>query len=215
MPPPCPPPARRPNRFSRRPCHPIHNQVIAADMNEPAESIPPPTLWEIFLEFLLIGAISFGGGIVAYQKILLTEKRRWLNDDEFMACLAISQTMPGLNAVNIAVLTGDRLRGVLGSIVASVGLLLPGVAFVLVIGILYLKNTDHHLANLLLAGVAAAATGLLSAITYRLGHRQFNHFKSLLVVFASFFLMSIMSLSLPMVLLIMVPISLLLFRPKA
>ena len=186
-----------------------------ADMNEPAESIPPPSLWEIFLEFLLIGAISFGGGIVAYQKILLTEKRRWLNDDEFMACLAISQTMPGLNAVNIAVLTGDRLRGVLGSIVASVGLLLPGVAFVLVIGILYLKNTDHHLANLLLAGVAAAATGLLSAITYRLGHRQFNHFKSLLIVFASFYLMSIMSLSLPMVLLIMVPISLLLFRPKA
>ena len=215
MPSPCPPPARQPDRFSHRPRHPIHNQVIAADMNEPAESIPPPSLWEIFLEFLLIGAISFGGGIVAYQKILLTEKRHWLNDDEFMACLAISQTMPGLNAVNIAVLTGDRLRGVLGSIVASVGLLLPGVVFVLVIGILYLKNTDHHLANLLLAGVAAAATGLLSAITYRLGHRQFNHFKSLLVVFASFFLMSIMSLSLPMVLLIMVPISLLLFRPKA
>ena len=184
-------------------------------MNEPAEPIPPPSLWDIFLEFLLIGAISFGGGIVAYQKILLTEKRRWLNDDEFMACLAISQTMPGLNAVNIAVLTGDRLRGVLGALAAAIGLLLPGVTFVLVAGILYLKNTDHHLANLLLAGVAAAATGLLSAITYRLGHRQFNHFKSLLIVFASFYLMSIMSLSLPMVLLIMVPISLLLFRPKA
>ena len=184
-------------------------------MNEPAESIPPPSLWEIFLEFLLTGAISFGGGIVAYQKILLTEKRRWLNDDEFMACLAISQTMPGLNAVNIAVLTGDRLRGVLGALAAAIGLLLPGVTFVLVAGILYLKNTDHHLANLLLAGVAAAAAGLLSAITYRLGHRQFNHFKSLLIVFASFYLMSIMSLSLPMVLLIMVPISLLLFRPKA
>ena len=184
-------------------------------MNEPAEPIPPPSLWDIFLEFLLIGAISFGGGIVAYQKILLTEKRRWLNDDEFMACLAISQTMPGLNAVNIAVLTGDRLRGVLGALAAAIGLLLPGVTFVLVAGILYLKNTDHHLANLLLAGVAAAATGLLSAITYRLGHRQFNHFKSLLIVFASFYLMSIMSLSLPMVLLIMVPISLLLCRPKA
>jgi chromate transporter len=184
-------------------------------MNEPAEPIPPPSLWDIFLEFLLIGAISFGGGIVAYQKILLTEKRRWLNDDEFMACLAISQTMPGLNAVNIAVLTGDRLRGVLGALAAAIGLLLPGVTFVLVAGILYLKNTDHHLANLLLAGVAAAATGLLSAITYRLGHRQFNHFKSLLIVFASFYLMSIMKLSLPMVLLIMVPISLLLFRPKA
>lgn len=183
-------------------------------MNDTPEQSPKPSLSVIFFEFLFIGAISFGGGIVAYQKILLTEKRRWLSDDEFMACLAISQTMPGLNAVNIAVLTGDRLRGVLGSIVAAVGLLLPGASFVLAMGILYLQNTDHELANLLLAGIAAAATGLLSAITYRLGHRQFNQFKSLLVVIASFYLMSIVNLSLPMVLLIMVPISLLLFRPK-
>jgi hypothetical protein len=98
-------------------------------MNEIADQPVNPSLWEIFYEFLLIGAISFGGGIVAYQKILLTEKRHWLNDDEFMACLAISQTMPGLNAVNIAVLTGDKLRGVLGAIVAAVGLLIPGICF--------------------------------------------------------------------------------------
>lgn len=183
-------------------------------MNEMAEPQLRPRLWEIFVEFLLIGAISFGGGIVAYEKILLTEKRRWLNDDEFMACLAISQTMPGLNAVNIAILAGDRLRGVLGAILAPVGLLIPGTTFVLVMGVLFLKHTDQPLANLLLAGVAAAATGLLAAITYRLGQKQFNHFKSLVVVIATFYLMSILTLSLPMVLLIMVPIALLLFRPK-
>jgi chromate transporter len=43
-------------------------------MNEIADQPVNPSLWEIFYEFLLIGAISFGGGIVAYQKILLTEK---------------------------------------------------------------------------------------------------------------------------------------------
>lgn len=182
------------------------------DIEKPAHT---PSLAEIFREFLLIGAISFGGGIVAYQKILLTEKRRWLNDDEFMACLAISQTMPGLNAVNIAVLAGDRLRGMPGSIAAALAILLPGTAFVLIMGTLYLENPGHPLANLLLAGVAAAATGLLSAITYRLGRKQLNHFKSLLIVISSFYLMSIVKLSLPMVLLIMVPIALLIFRPKS
>lgn len=184
-------------------------------MNEIADQPVNPSLWEIFYEFLLIGAISFGGGIVAYQKILLTEKRHWLNDDEFMACLAISQTMPGLNAVNIAVLTGDKLRGVLGAILAAVGLLIPGISFVLVMGTLYLGNSNQPLANMVLACVGAAATGLLSAITYRLGRKQFNHFKSLLVVIASFYLMSILSLSLVMVLLIMVPIALILFHPKS
>lgn len=158
---------------------------------------------------------QFWGGVVAYQKILLTEKRCWLSDDEFMACLAISQTMPGLNAVNIAVLTGDKLRGVLGSILAAVGLLIPSISFALVMGTLYLGNSNQPLANLTLACVGAAATGLLSAITYRLGRKQFNHFKSLLVVIASFYLMSILRLSLITVLLIMIPIALILFHPKS
>ncbi len=184
-------------------------------MAEIPEKCPKPSLWEIFLEFLLIGAVSFGGGIVAYQKILLTEKKMWLSDDEFMASLAISQTMPGLNAVNIAVLAGDRLRGVLGSFAAAFGLLIPGCAFVLVAGILYLRNTDQPLANLLLAGVAAAATGLLSAVTYRLGKKQLTHPRALLIVIASFYMMSFLSFSLPTVLLIMAPIAIFMYRPKA
>lgn len=173
-----------------------------------------PSLWEIFIEFLIIGAVSFGGGIVAYQKILLTEKKKWLNDDEFMAALAISQTMPGLNAVNLAVLAGDRLRGVAGSMAAAVGLLIPGCSFVLVVGLVYLKNANHPDANLLLAGVAAAATGLLAAITYKLGRRQFIEPKRLAILVCTFVLMSIVNLSLPVVLLIMAPVALYLFRPK-
>lgn len=175
---------------------------------------PQPSLWEIFIEFLIIGAVSFGGGIVAYQKILLTEKRKWLNDDEFMAALAISQTMPGLNAVNLAVLAGDRLRGSLGALAAATGLLMPGCAFVMVVGLIYLKNADHPDANMVLGGVAAAATGLLAAITYRLGQRQFTEIKRLAILVATFILMSIVNLSLPLVLLIMAPIAIFLFRPK-
>jgi chromate transporter len=182
----------------------------------PSGGVPAdkPSLWEIFFEFFIIGALSFGGGIVAYQKILLTEKRKWLTDDEFMAALAISQTMPGLNAVNLAVLAGDRLRAGPGSLAAAIGLLIPGCAFVLVVGLIYLKNADHPDANLILAGVAAAATGLLAAITYRLGQRQFIEPKRLLILVATFLLMSIVNLSLPVVLLIMAPVAIFVFRPK-
>ncbi len=178
------------------------------------EPVAKPTLRELFFEFLIIGAVSFGGGIVAYQKILLTEKKRWLTDDEFMAALAISQTMPGLNAVNLAVLSGDKLRGVLGAISATVGLLLPGCTFVMVVGLIYLEGADHPMANLILGGVAAAATGLLSAITYKLGHKQFRELKALIILMATFVLMSIVSLSLPMVLLIVAPIAIYVYRPR-
>jgi len=179
-----------------------------------AQTTAKPSLWELFFEFMLIGAVSFGGGIIAYEKILLTEKKRWLTDDEFMAALAISQTMPGLNAVNLAVLSGDKLRGVLGSIAATVGLLIPGCAFVMVVGLIYLQNANHPMANLILGGVAAAATGLLSAITYKIGHKQFTEIKALIILVATFILMSIVSLSLPMVLAIIAPIAIFLYRPK-
>ena len=170
-------------------------------------------LWDIFLEFLIIGAISFGGGIIAYERILLVEKRKWLNADEFMAYLAISQTMPGLNSVNLAVLTGDFLRGVTGSVCAVLGLLLPGSAFILGIGILYSSNSNHPMANTILAGIAAAATGLLAAITYRIGGDHWRHMKSLAIVLATFVLMSLFKLSLLAVLAIMAPIALYLYRP--
>ncbi|MDH6301003.1 chromate transporter [Polynucleobacter sphagniphilus] len=170
-------------------------------------------LWDIFLQFLIIGAISFGGGIIAYERILLVEKRKWLNADEFMAYLAISQTMPGLNSVNLAVLTGDFLRGVTGSVCAVLGLLLPGSTFILGIGILYSSNSNHPMANIILAGIAAAATGLLAAITYRIGGDHWRHMKSLAIVLATFVLMSLFKLSLLAVLAIMAPIALYVYRP--
>lgn len=182
--------------------------------NSGHETANKPSLWELFFEFLIIGAVSFGGGIIAYEKILLTEKKRWLSDDEFMAALAISQTMPGLNAVNLAVLSGDKLRGVMGSIAATLGLLIPGCTFVMVVGLIYLENANHPTANLILGGVAAAATGLLSAITYKIGHKQFKEFKALVILIVTFILMSIVSLSLPVVLAIVAPIAIYLYRPK-
>lgn len=189
----------------------------SVDDQLPSQGAPTtarPSLWELFFEFMLIGAVSFGGGIIAYEKILLTEKKRWLTDDEFMAALAISQTMPGLNAVNLAVLSGDKLRGVLGSIAATVGLLIPGCAFVMVVGLIYLQNANHPMANLILGGVAAAATGLLSAITYKIGHKQFIEIKALIILVTTFILMSIVSLSLPLVLAIIAPIAIFLYRPR-
>ncbi len=174
----------------------------------------PPTLLELFIEFLVIGAVSFGGGIIAYERILLIEKRKWLTADEFMATLAISQTMPGLNSVNMAVLAGDRLRGTLGAIAATIGLILPGAAFVLIAGVAYSAGEDHPIVNLLLAGIAAGATGLLAAITYKIGTEHFRRIKSLAIIVATFILMSIFKLSLVWVLAIMAPIALFLYRPR-
>jgi chromate transporter len=171
-------------------------------------------LLDLFLQFFIVGAVSFGGGIIAYERILLVEKRKWLTADEFMAYLAISQTMPGLNSVNLAVITGDYLRGIKGSIVALLGLILPGSAIVLLLGFVYTALTDHAITVLLLTGIAAGATGLLAAVTYRIGDDHWKKPISLILIMVTFVLMSIVKLPLLEVLAIMAPISLFIYRPK-
>ena len=174
-----------------------------------------PRLQDLFIQFFWIGCISFGGGIIAYERILIVEKRQWITADEFMAYLAISQTMPGLNSVNMAVLTGDHLRGASGAIIAVIGLILPGSIFVLSLGAVYATLSSHSLTTSMLSGIAAGATGLLAVVTYRIGADHWKHFTSLILIVATFFLMSILKLSLLMVLAIMAPIALYIYRPKA
>ena len=174
----------------------------------------PASLLDLFLQFLIVGAVSFGGGIIAYERILLVEKRKWLTADQFMAYLAISQTMPGLNSVNLAVLTGDYLRGIKGSVTALLGLVLPGSILVLLLGFVYTALTDHQITVLLLTGIAAGATGLLAAVTYRIGDAHWRKPISLLLIATTFILMSIVKLPLLEVLAIMAPIGLFIYRPK-
>src|SRR3954454_15410866 len=86
---------------------------------------PVVSIARIFGEFLLIGAISFGGA-VPYLRGRLVEGAGWLNDKEFVEMLSISQSLPGLNATNLAILVGQKLRGAPGAAVALLGMCLPG-----------------------------------------------------------------------------------------
>jgi chromate transporter len=137
--------------------------------------VTPISVGEIFLEFLLVGATSFGGGVVAYLRNSLVTKRGWLDDRQFVELLSISQSLPGLNATNMAVLIGDRLRGLAGSVAAISGMCLPGGVFMYVAAILYGAHGDRPLAAAALKGVAAAAVGLILATAMQLGRKALAH----------------------------------------
>jgi chromate transporter len=118
------------------------------------------SIGQIFLEFLIIGATSFGG-VVPYLRGSLVTKRHWVDDKEFVEMLSISQSLPGLNATNMAILAGDKLRGALGSIAAIIGICLPGGVLMCVVGMFYRIHGDHDFVTAALKGVAAAAVGLI------------------------------------------------------
>lgn len=115
---------------------------------------------QIFLEFLIIGTTSFGR-VVPYLRGSLVTKRQWIDDKEFVEMLSISQSLPGLNATNMAIPVGEKLRGAVGSIVAIIGICLPGAVLMYIVGMFYRAYGDHVWITAALKGVAAAAVGLL------------------------------------------------------
>jgi chromate transporter len=125
----------------------------------------------IFLEFLTIGATSFGG-VVPYLRGSLVSKQQCLSDKEFVEMLSISQSLPGLNATNMAILVGQKLNGALGAIVAVLGICLPGSLLMFVVGIVYRAHGDHAWATGALKGVAAASVGLILSTVVQLSKRS-------------------------------------------
>jgi chromate transporter len=142
----------------------------ALQPGETAAKAAAVSIWEIFLEFLIIGATSFGG-VVPYLRGSLVTKRQWTDDKEFVEMLSISQSLPGLNATNMAVLVGEKLRGVMGSIAGIMGICLLMFA----VGIFYRHHGDHTFITAALKGVAAAAVGLILSTVVSLSKKALSH----------------------------------------
>src|SRR5262245_29163364 len=145
------------------------NDVSAAAEAGASTQVP---LGTIFWTFLTAGAISFGGGVVAYLREYTVSETRWLDDDAFLDALEISQTLPGLNAINMSVIIGDNLHGIPGAIVAVAGIVLPGVIVIMGLGAAWQQQSHNPQVRAFLIGVAAAAVGLLCTVTLQLGHKQ-------------------------------------------
>ncbi|MFA7292678.1 MAG: chromate transporter [Rhodocyclaceae bacterium] len=135
----------------------------------PEENKAPPalSLAALFLGFSKIGLSGFGG-VLPFARHYLVETSRWLSADEFNALLGLCQFLPGPNVVNLAVVVGKRERGLMGAIVAPLGLVTGPVIVALLLVMLYDRYGTLPEAQGMMRGVAAAGVGLLFAMGYRM-----------------------------------------------
>ena len=98
----------------------------------------------------------------------------WIDDKEFVE-LSISPSLPGLNATNMAVIVGEKLRGVMGAIAAIIGICLPGGVLMFAVGIFYHQHGDHGFVTAALKGMAAAAVGLILSTVVSLSKNSLSH----------------------------------------
>ena len=104
----------------------------------------PVSLWSIFTVFAKIGAFTIGGGY-AMIPIIQDEmaRRGWISEEELPDIVALSQSAPGVMAVNISIFAGYRLRGVKGSIAATLGSITPSFCIILAIAMLFTTFKDN------------------------------------------------------------------------
>lgn len=123
--------------------------------------------FKLFTSFFKVGAFTFGGGwamIAIIEKEIVT-KNKWIGKEEFLDLLAIAQAMPGILAVNIAVVIGDRLKGIKGSLCAALGTILPSFFMILAIAIFLTPETIKNDPTLsaIFKGIRPAVVALIIA----------------------------------------------------
>ncbi len=90
---------------------------------------------DLFLTFSRIGGLTFGGGYAMLPMLQkeVVEKRKWISEAEVMDYYAIGQCMPGLIAVNTSLFIGNKVKGVLGSIAAGLGVVFPSLVIIIIV----------------------------------------------------------------------------------
>ncbi len=130
-----------------------------------------PTLGGIFLSFLKIGFVGFGGGlaVIAQIRAMVVNKRRWFTDHEFAEAFALAQSLPGTNAGNAATYIGYRLRGWRGAAVAMCGFILPSMLMMILLAILYKHLRLFPDTQRLFHGLNAAVVAVIVVSAWRIG----------------------------------------------
>jgi chromate transporter len=129
------------------------------------------TLGGLFLSFLKIGLVGFGGGVAVLAQIraLTVRKRGWITDAEFAEAVALAQSLPGTSAGNSVSYIGLRLRGWRGAAVAMSGFILPSMLIMILLAILYKHLHDLAGSERFFHGLNGAVVALILVTAWRMG----------------------------------------------
>jgi chromate transporter len=174
----------------------------------PERAPPRPSIAELFLAFAGVSITSFGG-VLGWSRRMLVDDRRWMTAEEFNDVLALCQFLPGPNIVNVCAVFGMRVRGIAGALACLIGLVGPSIVLMIAAGTLYRSFGALPELRGVLSGLAAAAAGMIIATAVQMAEplRRFRPGPEHAVAFAAFAAVGLLRLSLPLVLLVLVPVS--------
>ena len=127
---------------------------------------------DLFWIFFKIGLFTFGGGYAMIPQIkeVVIEKKQWMTEDEVLDIIAIAESTPGPIAINSATYIGYKQNRILGSIFATLGVVLPSFIIIFIISLFFDKFLENQI-------VASAFIGIKSAVAFLIAKAGFDMFK--------------------------------------
>jgi chromate transporter len=123
---------------------------------------------ELFITFFKLGMFTIGGGVamLPIMKELTVDKKGWFTEEEALDAISVCQTLPGVIAINLATYVGFKRKGLLGSFVCTVGVVLPSFVIIILIAKGLASFGDNPYVMGALGGLRAAAMGLVLIAVY-------------------------------------------------
>ena len=121
------------------------------------------TTIQLFFTFMRIGAFTLGGGYAMLDMIesAVVNKRRWINKDEFWDMITVVQMLPGVFAVNTALYTGYKIKGVQGAAAACLGAVIPSFVIILLIAAFFLDYKSNPVVERVFKGIRPCVVALI------------------------------------------------------
>lgn len=154
-------------------------------------------LFKIFWVFLKVGSFTFGGGLTMLPLIQkeVVDNQKWVDEEEILDVFAISQSVPGVIAINSSIFVGYKVAGLAGSIVAAIGVILPAFLSIVVLVTLLTNFRDNLYVEKVFAGIRAASAALILLSAYKLGKSAVKTKKAAIIAVISFLIIVIFNIN--------------------
>ena len=154
-------------------------------------------LWTLYRAFFMIGALTFGGGYAMLPMLEreIVAKHKWATQEEILDYFAIGQCTPGIIAVNTATFVGYKQKGIIGGIVATLGVVSPSIVIIMAIAALLTNFMDVVWVQHAFAGIRVAVCALIDASVIKLAKSNVKAWWHIALAVAAFVLVGLCGFS--------------------
>ena len=156
--------------------------------NKPQKKKLVPILLELFFAFFRTGIFTFGGGLAMMPMLQkeLIEKKHWLTEEDLIDYYAIGQSTPGIIAVNVATFVGYRQAGILGAIVATLGIISPSIIIITILAGTINSISEYPRVQAALKGINVAVAALLTTVIIKFAKKTIKNVWNVLYMLLAF-----------------------------